>query len=193
MADRFRKLLTAKQIPQWTDDSSLNEYFIRQLERVLRLNAIPENKWYMVFGHITDDLISNDWIYRNIIESKEVITSDDSWKAAHTAFTDHFMKATITEDIIERYYQCHQKANESVQTYGDRLSTLVKQRGFDNDEPTAKAMVLEKFINGLNHKMKKDYLSRVQSLEDYNPDMVPTNLEDAISYAIRLGSETACS
>ena len=110
MADRFRKLKAAKEIPQWTDDSSLNEYFIRQLERVLRLNAIPENKWYMVFGHITSDLIHNDWIYNNIIDSADVLNSADSWKAAHTAFTDHFVKATVTEDIIERYRQCHQKA-----------------------------------------------------------------------------------
>ena len=69
------------------------------------------------------------------------------------------------------------KPNESVQAYGDRLYTLVKLREFD--KPEYEKMMVEKFVDGLNTRAKKDYLRRIHMLRAIDPSKEPHKLSEA--------------
>jgi hypothetical protein len=177
---------SAKLIPDWDEETAISDHFVEELERVLRMNRIPKSEWHFIFGMISSDADMNKWIEQNIETNSEVLDADpeESWSTAKTIFINHFSRATITQDLKDKYNNTKQLSGQSVQEFGDKFKTIVFRLGYNIDAMAP--LVIDKFVSGLLAKPRKMYIDRVSFYDDINPSMVPTTLDEAIRLAIKL-------
>lgn len=161
---RFTDILKASErMPKWEPNTTVHAY-LRELKNFVVTSGWPMKAWIqlMQYAFTDKDLNKVEWVNENII----AVTDD--WNTAAELFDTHFKRADKEVLIKKEFYACYQKPHETVQEYGQRLSTLVSQLGWNEDNP----LVLEHFERHLQPDVLKEWTAYVGNALSLNPESI---------------------
>ena len=181
VAKAFRNLKSTSVLPIWKSNN-LCHVFIADLKRCLKNSEIPESEWYRSFAYISDDFMVDDWIDRNLIDPEPHLT----FEQACDKFRSHFESASAADLIAQEYSICHQKANETVQSYSDRFSSICARRGIQDSDPLA----IQHFVEHLLPSISRNYRTQIGIAKANGQSPKVSTLTGVIAYAIALDIAT---
>ena len=166
----------AQLVPyKWTKQSVCHTT-LQSVKHVLRSNNVDPKEWTQALILIMDhQLYSQQWIETNIINAGV------TWSEACRLFTSHFELAGNLVTVRREFNQLKHQQGESVQMYVDSFTDYMLQLG-DPDTAT----VRDKFMQGLQPWLFKQYVEQITNLVFVDPDFSVETLDEMYSMVIKL-------
>lgn len=116
--------------------------FIEECKALFEAHLLPAERWHAA---LLTGLTSVDrhWTAENL--------KDLDWSSLSNEFVGHFDSPVLKDKLMQDLMSCKMGKKESVQTYCDRFTILMRRTGKHDDDPALVAV----FISGLDSKLQE--------------------------------------